>query len=135
MTKPAENLGMTTVLTTDMQGAEAKVTDVLKAEGFGILTEIDVQATLKTKLDVDFRPYKILGACNPKLAHQALTVMGQVGLLLPCNVTLTQVSETEVEVSIIDPINMMSMIDNEDVTCIAEEARDKLQRAFNNLQN
>lgn len=135
MTKPAENLGMTTVLNTDMASAEAKVTDALKAEGFGILTQIDVKATFKKKLDVDFRPYKILGACNPNLAHQALSTMSQLGLLLPCNVTLSQVGDNQVEVSIIDPIHMMSMIDNEDVTCIAEEAREKLERAFKNLQS
>ncbi|MDQ7036665.1 MAG: DUF302 domain-containing protein [Anaerolineae bacterium] len=125
---------MTTILNSDMASAEAKVTDVLKAEGFGILTQIDVQATFKKKLDVDFRPYKILGACNPKLAHQALTATSEVGLLLPCNVTLAQVGDNQVEVSFIDPIHMMSVIDDEGVVAVAEEAREKLERAFNNLQ-
>ncbi|MDQ7027765.1 MAG: DUF302 domain-containing protein [Anaerolineae bacterium] len=134
MTQAAENLGMTTILNSDMASAEAKVTDVLKAEGFGILTQIDVQATFKKKLDVDFRPYKILGACNPKLAHQALTATSEVGLLLPCNVTLAQVGDNQVEVSFIDPIHMMSVIDDEGVVAVAEEAREKLERAFNNLQ-
>jgi uncharacterized protein (DUF302 family) len=134
MTTPSEKLGMTVVLNTDFESAEAKVTEVLKAEGFGILTEIDVKATLKKKMDVDFRPYKILGACNPKLAYRALSGDSTVGLLMPCNVTVSQVGENQIEVSIVDPVHMMQFIDNEEVTCVADEAREMLVRAFNNLQ-
>lgn len=133
MATTTENLGMTTTLAMDIAGAEAKVTEALKAEGFGILTEIDVQATFKKKLDVDFRPYKILGACSPSFAHQALTAMSSVGLLLPCNVTLSEVADNQTEVSIIDPISMLSVVDNEAIAEIAREVRVKLERAFNNL--
>ncbi len=83
-------LGLTVRLDTDFETAQTRIAEALKAEGFGILTEIDVQATFKKKLDVDFRPYKILGACNPVLAHRALTTAPDAGLLLPCNVTVTQ---------------------------------------------
>jgi uncharacterized protein (DUF302 family) len=134
MATPTQNLGMSLILNTDMASAEAQVTEALKAEGFGILTEIDVMATFKKKLDVDFRPYKILGACNPKLAHRALTATSEVGLLLPCNVTVSQIGENEVEVSFIDPIMMMQVLDHPDLAAIAEEAREGLERAFSKLQ-
>ena len=135
MANPTQKLGMSVVLNTDLAGAEAQVTEALKAEGFGVLTEIDVKATLKKKIDVDFRPYKILGACNPKLAHRALTANAEVGLLLPCNVTVSEIAEGETEVSIIDPIAMMQVADHPDLQEIAEEAREKLQRVFNSLQS
>lgn len=126
----SEPLGFTVRLQTDLDTAVARVTDALKAEGFGVLTEIDVQATLKKKIDVDFRPYKILGACNPHLAHRALTAMPEVGLLLPCNVTVAQAVEgTGVEVAIVNPTMMMEALkDNTQLCDVADEARAKLER-------
>jgi uncharacterized protein (DUF302 family) len=127
-------LGITTILKTDMLNAEAQVAAALKAEGFGVLTEIDVKATLKQKLDVDFRPYKILGACNPRLAHRALTTAPQIGLLLPCNITLSQIDENTVEVSAIEPLTMLGVIDNPELASIATEAHERLTRAISSLE-
>jgi uncharacterized protein (DUF302 family) len=126
-------LGLTVKLHTDFDTALQKVTDALKAEGFGVLTEIDVKATLKKKLDVDFRPYKILGACNPPLAYRALTAAPEVGLLLPCNVTVAQVDDG-IEVGIIDPLGMMGFVAHPDLEPIAEEARQRLDRVAQALQ-
>ncbi len=126
-------LGLTVKLHTDFETALQKVTDALKAEGFGVLTEIDVQATLKKKLDVDFRPYKILGACNPPLAYRALTAAPEVGLLLPCNVTVAQVDEG-IEVGIVDPLGMMGFVAHPDLEPVAEEARQRLDRVAKALQ-
>jgi uncharacterized protein (DUF302 family) len=120
-------LGMTLKLHTEYDTTLQRVTDALKAEGFGVLTEIDVQATLKKKLDVDFRKYKILGACNPALAYRALSAAPEIGLLLPCNVTVAQVDDG-IEVGIIDPIGMMGFISHPDLEPIAEEARARLDR-------
>src|SRR5512136_833674 len=94
-------------LNISFDAAIAKVTEELKKEGFGILADIDVKATLKKKLDVDFRPYRILGACNPPLAHRALTIAPEVGLLLPCNVTVSQVEVGVTEISLVDPLAML----------------------------
>ncbi len=127
------NLGLTVKLHTDYETALQKVTDALKAEGFGVLTEIDVKATLKKKLDVDFRPYKILGACNPPLAYRALSAAPEVGLLLPCNVTVAQVDDG-IEVGIIDPLGMMGFVAHPDLEPVAEEARQRLERVANALQ-
>jgi len=116
-------LGMNVYLEGDFDTAVATVTDELKKEGFGVLTEIDVKATLKQKMDVDFRPYKILGACNPPLAHKALSAVPEVGLLLPCNVTVALEEDGRILVSIIDPNKMMSLLDHpqlEEVACDAE---------------
>jgi len=121
------SLGITVKLHTDYDTALQQVTDALKAEGFGVLTEIDVKATLKKKLDVDFRPYKILGACNPPLAYRALSTAPEVGLLLPCNVTVAQ-ADDGVEVSLIDPIGMLGFVAHPDLEPIAEEARQRLAR-------
>ncbi len=126
-------LGLTVKLHTDFDTALQKVTDALKAEGFGVLTEIDVKATLKKKLDVDFRPYKILGACNPPLAYRALSAAPEVGLLLPCNVTVAQVDDG-IEVGIIDPLGMMGFVAHPDLEPIAEEARQRLDRVAKALQ-
>jgi len=113
--------------------ALARTVDALKAEGFGVLTEIDVQATMKQKLNVDFRPYKILGACNPPLAHRALSSNLDVGLLLPCNVTIYQDGD-EVVVTAIDPIIMLGVMeDNPETIQVAAEAQAKLQRVIDNL--
>ncbi len=130
-TKPA--LGMSIKLNTDYETALERVTEALKAEGFGVLTEIDVKATLKKKLDVDFRPYKILGACNPPLAHRALEAAPEVGMLLPCNVTVSQ-EEDHCLVSIIQPLVMMSVLDNPEVETVAREAHERLERVAQALQ-
>ncbi|HET9914860.1 MAG TPA: DUF302 domain-containing protein [Anaerolineales bacterium] len=129
------NLGFKVVLNTDFESAIQRVTEALKAEGFGVLTEIDVKATLKKKLDVDFRPYKILGACNPSLAHRALTIDPQVGLLLPCNVVISQIEGGSVEVSLVDPISMLGIVKSSELEVVAEEARLRLQRVTAFLQN
>lgn len=130
MTTPAETLGMTVTLSGTLPEVEPVVRAALKEEGFGILTEIDVQGTFKQKLDVDFQPYKILGACNPALAHQALTATGEVGLLLPCNVTLEQTDADTVRVSLIDPIAMMSVLEHPDLKAVADDARARLKRVL-----
>ncbi|MBK8480650.1 MAG: DUF302 domain-containing protein [Proteobacteria bacterium] len=107
----------------------AKVTAALAAEGFGVLTEIDVKATLKKKLELDFRPYVILGACNPTLAHRALEADPQVGLLLPCNVVLQQ-AEGGILVSIVNPQMMFSVVAKPELEPIAKEADERLRRVL-----
>lgn len=128
-------LGLTTTLQTSYEQALIQVTAALKTEGFGVLTEIDVKTTLKQKLDVDFRPYKILGACNPPLAHQALTAAPEIGLLLPCNVTVAQLEDGRVQVSIIDPLAMMNMVDDPRLQPIAHEAHTRLRRVITALED
>jgi uncharacterized protein (DUF302 family) len=128
-----EKIGFTTTLTGDMASVQQRVTEALKVEGFGILTEIDIQSTLKNKIDIDFRPYKILGACNPRFAHRALTAAPEIGLLLPCNVTLSETAPNTIEVSLIDPWVMTQMIDHDDVKSLADEVRQSLQRAIDSL--
>jgi uncharacterized protein (DUF302 family) len=115
-------------LTIGFDDALERVTAALQRQGFGVLTEIDVQATLKKKLDVDFRPYRILGACNPKMAHQAIGIEPRVGAMLPCNVILREV-EDGVEVSAIDPVASMQAIENAELTAVAGEVRDLLAKA------
>lgn len=113
--------------------AIAKVTNALKSEGFGVLTEIDVRATLKKKLDVDFRGYVILGACNPPLAHKALTAEPQIGLLLPCNVVVQEAPQSGVEVTIADPRAMFSLVDNPGLAPIVEDVDRRLRRVIETL--
>ncbi len=108
------------------------VTQALQEEGFGILTEIDVKATLKKKLDVDFRPYKILGACNPPFAHKALQAEEKIGLMLPCNVIVQQ-KDDGVEVAAVDPIASMAGVKNDELSSIAAQVRDKLQKVIESL--
>lgn len=134
MTQKTE-LGHTVRLMTDMAGAVQRVTDALKAEGFGVLTEIDVKETLRKKLNIEFRPYKILGACNPVLAHRALTIAPEVGLLLPCNVVVSQVDEQHVDISLVDPLSMLGVVRNPELAPIAEEARAKLVRVAEALSH
>lgn len=134
MNTTATQLGLTVRLNTTYEAALNRVTNALKAEGFGVLTEIDVKATLKQKLDVDFRPYKILGACNPPLAYRALTAAPEVGLLLPCNVTVAQAEDGLVDVSLIDPLLMMGVMDNPALQPIATEARARLERVVTALK-
>jgi uncharacterized protein (DUF302 family) len=128
------NLGLTVRMPVDYTTAVVRVTDALKAEGFGVLTEIDVQATLKQKLGVDFRPYRILGACNPPLAYQALTAAPEVGLLLPCNVVVAEVTPGECQISIIDPLSMLGFVGKPELEPIAAEARARLARVAAALQ-
>lgn len=135
MEKTTTQLGFHVQLKTDFAIAEAQVIEALKAEGFGVLTEIDVKATLKKKIDVDFRPYKILGACNPPLAHKALTAVPEAGLLLPCNVTLSQDDDGTIDVAIIDPVMMLSVGDYPALQPIADEAAARLQRVVSALSN
>ena len=115
------------------EDAIAKVTEELKKEGFGILTEIDVQATLKKKLDVDFRPYKILGACNPPFAHKALSAESHIGIYLPCNVIVQDVGDGKTEVAAVDPLVAMSRVENPALEPVAQEIQAKLQRVIENL--
>lgn len=121
-------LGLTVRLNTTYEAALDRVTAALKAEGFGVLTEIDVKATLKQKLDLEFHPYKILGACNPPLAYRALTAAPEVGLLLPCNVTVAEAGDGLVDVALIDPLMMLGVMDNPALQPIALEARARLER-------
>ena len=110
-----------------------RVTEELKKEGFGVLTEIDVRATMKKKLDVDFRPYRILGACNPPFAHQALTAEDKIGTMLPCNVIVQEIGEGTVEVAAIDPIASMQAVDNPTLAPIANEVQARLKNVISNL--
>jgi len=113
--------------------AVAKVTDELKKEGFGILTDIDVKATLKKKLDVDFRKYMILGACNPPFAYQALQAEDKIGLMLPCNVIVQEKEDGTVEVSAIDPIASMQSVKNEKLAGVAAQVQAKLKKVIESL--
>jgi uncharacterized protein (DUF302 family) len=117
----------------DFDTAIEKVTDELKKEGFGILTQIDVQETLKKKLDVDFKKYKILGACNPHFAHQALLAEDTIGTMLPCNVIVREVQNGQVEISAVDPVASMIAIKNEKLGGVANEVREKLKKVIDNL--
>lgn len=111
----------------------ANVVEGLKKEGFGVLTEIDVKETLKKKLDVDFRKYKILGACNPPYAYKALQTENKIGVMLPCNVILQELADGQVEVATIDPVQSMKAVDNPELVTIAEEIRSKLQNVLQHL--
>ncbi len=110
-----------------------KTTAVLKEEGFGVLTEIDIKDTLKKKLDVDFRNYRILGACNPPNAYKALQAEGHIGLMLPCNVIVQQHDSGEVEVSAVDPVASMQAIENAELGDVAKEVQDMLKRVIEKL--
>lgn len=131
----APALGITVQLHTSYEEALERVTAALKTQGFGVLTEIDVKDTFKKKLDVDFRPYKILGACNPALSYRALSAVPEVGLLLPCNVTVSQAAEGTIEVSLVDPLVMMGVISQPELQAVAEEARVRLEKVAAVLQS
>lgn len=110
-----------------------RVTEVLKQEGFGIITEIDVRDTLKKKINVDFRNYRILGACNPTLAHEALQIEDKVGTMLPCNVVVQEIDDGRTEVAAIDPVASMQAIDNPRLKVAAEHVREKLKTMIDRL--
>ena len=127
-------LGINVRLNADFDSALGRVSDALKAEGFGVLTEINVKETLKKKLGVDFRPYKILGACNPPLAHRALTAAPEIGLLLPCNVTVSQVEDGIVDVALVNPLAILGVVANPELQAVAEEAHARLEQVAAALQ-
>ena len=110
-----------------------KVTTALKSEGFGVLTNIDMKATLKDKLNVDINKYKILGACNPPFAYKALKAEDKIGAMLPCNVVVKEKDNGEIEVAAINPIESMTAVKNEDLEAIAKEISQKLENVVNNL--
>jgi uncharacterized protein (DUF302 family) len=126
--------GMSISLELSYEQAIEAVKEALKSEGFGILTEIDMKVTLKKKLDADFRKYTILGVCNPPLAYKALQKELQIGLLLPCNVIVYEEGNGSV-VSAIDPVSAMSVVDNANLSPVAEQVRSKLGRVIGNLRD
>lgn len=123
----------TTAVSMGFDEAIDTVTEELQKEGFGVLTDIDVQATLKKKLDVVFRKYRILGACNPGFAHKALQCESHVGTMLPCNVIVQERQDGQTEISAIDPLESMKAIANPDLEAIAEDVSEKLQRVIQRL--
>ncbi|MBC8231613.1 DUF302 domain-containing protein [bacterium] len=125
--------GFSKTIDVSYEAAVEKVTAALKEEGFGVLTTIDVKETLKKKLDVDFRKYVILGACNPPLAYKTLQAETEIGLLLPCNVIVYESDEGKSVVSAIDPLMMVSIIDNPALEEIAKEVSSKMRRAIENV--
>jgi len=128
------DIGIRVTLKTSFEQAIQKTTDALKTEGFGVLTQIDVKTTLKDKINVDFRRYVILGACNPSLAHRALSANPDVGLLLPCNVTV-QEAGNEIIVTAVDPIQMLGVLQEDPaVKAVAVEAKTKLERVISSLK-
>lgn len=116
-----------------VEEAEAEVRELLKQEGFGVLTEIDVQRTLKDKLGEDFRPYRILGACNPRLSHRALEAEPAIGLLLPCNVVVEAGPAGGARVSFLDPKSALGLVGNPDMEPVANEAAQRLRRVADRL--
>ena len=120
-------------LNNDFDTVIEKVTGELKKEGFGVLTQIDVHDTLKKKLDVDFRKYKILGACNPHFAYEALLAEDTIGTMLPCNVIVQERKDGKVEVSAVDPVASMMAIKNDTLVGVAMQVREKLNRVIDNL--
>ena len=128
------DIGMRTTLKTSFEQAIQITTDALKTEGFGVLTQIDVKTMLKEKINVDFRRYVILGACNPALAHRALSANPDVGLLLPCNVTV-QEADNGIVVTAVDPIQMLGVLQEEPaVKAVAVEAKTNLERVISSLK-
>ncbi len=128
------DIGIRTTLKTSFEQAIQMTTDVLKTEGFGVLTQIDVKTTLKDKINVDFRRYVILGACNPTLAHRALSANADVGLLLPCNVTVQEAGDG-ILVTAVDPMQMLGVLEEDPaVKAVAVEAKTKLEKVISSLK-
>lgn len=121
------------MLATSFDDAIHRTTEALRQEGFGVLTEIDLKATFKKKLDIEFRDYRILGACNPQMAHEALQIEDKVGTMLPCNVVVQDVGGGRIEVAAIDPVASMMAIENPQLKGAAEQVREKLHRAIERL--
>ncbi|MCL8006273.1 DUF302 domain-containing protein [Gelidibacter japonicus] len=121
------------VLDNSFEEAIDKITKELKEEGFGILTEIDVKETFKNKLNVDFRKYKILGACNPKLAHQAISAENKIGTMLPCNVIVQETEDGKTEVTAVDPAASMTAVENKELEAIAQEVQSKMKAVIDRL--
>jgi uncharacterized protein (DUF302 family) len=117
----------------DFDTAIENVTEELKKEGFGILTQIDIKETLKKKLDVDFKKYRILGACNPQFAYEALQAEDKIGTMLPCNVIVQEHENGKVEISAVDPVASMMAVKNDSLGDVATQVREKLKRVINNL--
>ena len=126
---------MAAQLKTTFDEAIERTEAALKTEGFGVLTRVDVQETLKSKIDVDFRPYTILGACNPALAHEALQLEDKVGTMLPCNLVVQQTGDGEVEVAAINPVASMQAIDNPQLKKAAAAVQEKLSRVIDSLRS
>ncbi|MGV3666393.1 MAG: DUF302 domain-containing protein [Leptospira bouyouniensis] len=126
-------LGLTVHRKKSFEDTILDTTEALKKEGFGVLTTIDVKQTLKDKIGVDFKRYTILGACNPSFAHRALQTTDEIGMLLPCNVVVTEEKNGEIKVSIFDPMTMTKLVQNSELETIAKEVQDKLVRVIHHL--
>ncbi|MFO8021468.1 MAG: DUF302 domain-containing protein [Perlabentimonas sp.] len=120
-------------LNTDFETAVSKTKEALKKEGFGILSEINIHEKLKEKLNVDFRKYRILGACHPPLAHQALQMENKIGTMLPCNVIVQQLDDNKVEIAAVDPSASMQAVESEELSELAKKVKEKLKTVISNI--